>query len=150
MNEQIKQIAEKAIFENPSLFLVDLNISKGGAIHLVIDGDSGVPIEECVRISRMIENFLQGENYSIKVSSFDITKPLLHQRQYIKNIGRTLEVRTDIETFTGELCKVAQNHVLLKWKQREPKRIGKGKITVEKRQEILYQDIIQTRVKLKF
>ena len=40
--------------------------------------------------------------------------------------------------------------IKLKWKQREPKKIGKGKVTVEKEINILYKVINESKVKIKF
>jgi ribosome maturation factor RimP len=48
------------------------------------------------------------------------------------------------------LTKVTEDTITLEWKTREPKPVGKGKITVQKKQEIAITDIEQAKVKLKF
>jgi ribosome maturation factor RimP len=52
-------------------------------------------------------------------------------RQYKKNIGRTLIVKTNTENIEAELVEANDDFVILAWKA-EPK-IGKGKETVQKR-----------------
>jgi ribosome maturation factor RimP len=40
--------------------------------------------------------------------------------------------------------------IVLEWKAREPKPIGKGKVTVQKKATILYTDISEAKVKILF
>ena len=118
----------------------------------IIDGDKGVPLKECIRINRFIENELdrEEEDYSLEVSSPDIAQPLKLIRQYNKNLGKTLKVKTETDTFEGKLTQVNDDTIVLVWKAREPKPIGKGKITVEKKATIAFNDIKQTKVKIVF
>ena len=44
----------------------------------------------------------------------------------------------------------SENSIILEWKAREPKPVGKGKVTVQKKQEIAFSDIQEAKVKLKF
>ena len=50
----------------------------------------------------------------------------------------------------GELIDVDDNEITLKWKTREPKPVGKGKITVEKQAKFAYNDIAEAKVIIKF
>jgi len=149
---KILNLTQKALEENPSLFLVELDINQNNKINIVIDGDKGVPLKECIRVSRFIENELdsQGKIYSIEVSSPDITQPLKLIRQYNKNIGRTLNITTKTTKFEGKLTEVKPDSIVLSWKTREPKPIGKGKVTVEKTADIPFKEIIKTKVKILF
>ncbi len=153
MNRQeILNLTNQALEENESLFLVALDIDQNNRINIIVDGDHGVPLKECIRINRFIENELdrEEENYSLEVSSPDIAQPLKLIRQYNKNIGKILQVKTEKETFEGKLTEVNDNSITLSWKVREPKPIGKGKITVDKNAEIAFDDIVQTKVKILF
>jgi len=68
----------------------------------------------------------------------------------MKNIGRTLFVRTTNEiNYEAKLVDADSNQISLFWKQREKKPVGKGKITVEKKIDLLYKDIIEAKVKIK-
>ena len=103
-------------------------------------------------ISRAIEHNLDREehDFSLEVASAGATSPLVHVRQYIKNKGRKLQVKTANEIIEGTLEDVTENEITLHWKAREPKPIGKGKITVEKHRDIVYKDIVEAKVMIKF
>lgn len=149
---KIENLLDIAIQENPSLFLVDLEIDSDNKILVTVDGDKGIPLNECIRISRFVENDLdrEEEDYSIEVATPDIAKPLVMKRQYLKNIGRTLKVVTPESKYEGELLKVTEEAIELAWKTREPKPIGKGKVTVEHTESIPYGDIKEAKVKIVF
>jgi len=148
----VEKLVEEAIQENPKLFLIDLKISSDNTIVVVVDGDEGVTVKECIRISRHVEHNLDREttDFSLEVSSPGLTEPLVNKRQYKKNLGKKLAIKTAVENFEGELVKVAANEITLEWKAREPKPIGKGKVTVVKTVVLSYGTIKQAKVKLKF
>ena len=143
---------EAALEENPSLFLIDLQLLPNSKILVEVDGDAGIALNECIRISRTVEGNLdrEEEDFSLEVSSPDITKPLQVLRQYQKNIGRTLQVKTLETALEGTLVAVLEESIELEWKAREPKPIGKGKRTVEKKERIAFDAIVEAKVKLIF
>jgi len=149
---KVKTLLSEALAENEALFLIDLNFGTEGSIKVIVDGDSGVPLSECIRISRHVEHNLDRENedFSLEVTTPNITDPITDPRQYTKNIERTLKVKTAEESFEGKLMEVTDQGITLFWKTREPKPIGKGKITVEKQQTILLSDIREAKVKIIF
>ena len=71
-------------------------------------------------------------------------------RQYGKNIGRTLSVSTSEESYEGDLTSISDAGIVLEWKVREPKAVGKGKTTVQKKKEINFSEIKEAKVLLKF
>jgi ribosome maturation factor RimP len=150
--EKVKKLLEEALAENEALFLISLTFLPGNKIQVVVDGDAGVSLNECIRISRKIEHNLdrEEEDFALEVTSPDIAEPLKVKRQYLKNLNRTLKVKTQEENFEGTLSEVKENNIVLNWKAREPKPIGKGKVTVEKVAEIAFDDIIEAKVKIIF
>jgi ribosome maturation factor RimP len=150
--ESVRILVEAALEENPSLFLIDLQLLPNSKILVEVDGDAGVALNECIRISRAVEGNLdrEEEDFSLEVSSPDITKPLQVLRQYQKNIGRTLQVKTLETALEGTLVAVLEEAIELEWKAREPKPIGKGKRTVEKKERIAFDAIVEAKVKLIF
>jgi len=153
MNEsKIRDLVDEALAENESLYLIDLVISSNNKIQVTVDGDNGVNLSECVRISRNVEHNLDRdeEDFSLEVTTPDISHPLKIKRQYKKNINRILKVKTELENFEGTLTSVNEEEIELKWKAREPKPIGKGKVTVEKKVTIPYKDIKEAKVKIVF
>ena len=148
----ITSLVNEALEENNSLFLIDLIFSADNSIKVVVDGNKGVPLSECIRISRHVEHNLdrEEEDFSLEVTTPNITDPLVDLRQYNKNIDRTLKVKTEGANFEGKLIEVNEKNITLYWKAREPKPIGKGKITVEKQQVIPLSEIKQAKVKIVF
>jgi len=79
------------------------------------------------------------------------SEPLTMKRQYVKNIGRNVLVKTDKgEKIEATLTAANEENITLNWKAREPKPVGKGKVTVKKEAVILYNEIVQTKVMIKF
>lgn len=146
----IVKLVDEAILENQQLFLIDLIISSDNKITVIVDGDNGVPLKECIRISRHIEHNLDRDiaDFSLEVTSPGLTEPLVNKRQYTKNLGRTIKITTELEKFEGKLTKVDENEVVIEWKTRESKPIGKGKVTVSKKAILPFNNIKQAKVKL--
>ena len=153
MNQtKVIDLVNEALALNKSLYLIDLSISTTNKIQITVDGDNGVPLSECIRISRNVEhNFdREEEDFSLEVSTPDIAHPLKVKRQYIKNINRILKVKTSEQEFEGTLVEADEDKIVLNWKAREPKPIGKGKVTVNKAAIISYKDIKEAKVKIVF
>jgi ribosome maturation factor RimP len=151
--KKVKTLLENCLSDRKDLFLIDLNISESNAIKIVIDGDNGVIVDDCVFISRGIEHNLDREeqDFSLEVTSAGASSPLLHVRQYKKNIGRSIEVRTsDHKEYEANLVDVDEGTITLRWKTREPKPIGKGKVTVTKETKLEINAIEKAKVKIKF
>ena len=146
--EKVLNLLDDAIASHPSLFLIDLKITDAFKIIVAIDGDNGVTLQDCIDISRAVENNLDREeqDFSLEVASAGVSEPLSNVRQYKKNIGRTLKVKTTSETIEGKLTSVDDEKITLEWEAREPKKIGKGKETVQKKQEVLFADIKESIV----
>ncbi len=152
MRDEVVELIDKALEENPSLFLIDLEITADNQIRVILDGDNGVKVEDCIAVSRAVEHNLDEElDFSIDVMSCGASEPLTMQRQYIKNIGRNVLVTTDKgEKIEATLTAANEKNVTLNWKAREPKPVGKGKVTVKKEAVIPYNEIVQTKVMIKF
>lgn len=149
---KVKDLLEQGLAEFPDLFLIDFSISSDSKISVVIDGDNGVNLQDCINVSRSIEHNLDREeqDFSLEVASAGATAPLLFPRQYRKNLGRTLEVTTDQEKIEGKLMDANDTSIHLEWKTREPKKLGKGKETVVKTAEIPYISIKKAVVVISF
>ncbi|WP_308993108.1 ribosome assembly cofactor RimP [Mariniflexile litorale] len=148
----VKNLLDTALTERPDLFLIDFSIQGDNHINIVVDGDNGVLVEDCMFISRAIEHNLDREehDFSLEVMSAGATAPLINKRQYSKNLKRELTVRTVSEKFEGVLAKATDTNITLEWKVREPKPVGKGKVTVKKQADIAYEDIVEAKVMIKF
>lgn len=152
MHKEVEKLLNEALAEKPHLFLIDLSIVGGNQIRVTIDGDTGVTVQDCMDVSRAIEHNLDREeqDFSLEVLSAGASEPLTMVRQYKKNIGRSLQLTTESETIEGELTAATEEAVTLKWKAREPKPVGKGKVTVRKEAIVPYNDIVEAKVMIKF
>lgn len=95
--EQIRQWIEEILTEEAlaAYFLIDLHVSATGKVEVFLDGDSGIDLAVCRRISRRLEERLDqaailGESYTLEVSSPGVSRPLRLARQYPQHQGRTL------------------------------------------------------------
>ncbi|CAZ96510.1 ribosome assembly cofactor RimP [Zobellia galactanivorans] len=152
LKDKVKALLDDALAADDTLFLIDFSMSADNHIKVVLDGDEGVTVQDCMKISRAIEHNLDRDEYdfSLEVASAGAASPIVMPRQYTKNIGRKLMVRTEAETFEGNLTGTTDEGIVLEWKAREPKPIGKGKVTVQKKEEINFSDIKEAKVILKF
>jgi ribosome maturation factor RimP len=153
LEEKVKQLLQDALDENPSLFLIDLKIDSSNKIQVILDGDNGVSLNDCIAVSRAIEHNLdrEEEDFALEVMSAGASEPLVLPRQFQKNVGRTLAVKTKSgEKLEGELTQVSKNTIKLEWQTREPKPVGKGKVTVNKEAMISLEDIAKAKVKINF
>jgi ribosome maturation factor RimP len=150
--EKVNQLLAEGLEEKPSIFLIDMTITESFKIIVTLDGDHGVVLQDCIDISRAIEHNLDREeqDFSLEVASAGVSSPLKHVRQYKKNIGRMLEVKTNTETIEAVLTDATDEKIVLEWEVREPKKIGKGKETVQKRVEIPYSEIKEAIVIITF
>jgi ribosome maturation factor RimP len=148
----VTELLDTALAERPDLFLIDFSVGSDNHIKVVVDGDNGVLVEDCMFISRAIEHNIDREehDFSLEVMSAGASAPLIHKRQYKKNLKRTLKVRTASDKIEGTLTKATDKEITLEWKVREPKPIGKGKITVNKEAKIAFDDIVEAKVMIKF
>ncbi len=152
LKERVFSLLQEILEEHETLFLIDLSVTPDQRIKIVIDGDSGVNVKDCVLVSRSIEQTLSEDDldFELEVTSAGATTPLLLARQYAKHIGRKLEVRTEEGNFEGTLTRCDGNQITVEWKSREPKPVGKGKVTVQNKRDFLLKDIEEAKVKLKF
>ncbi len=151
-SNKVKQLIDEAIAENPSLFLIDWKITPDDKIVILADGDEGLSVEEIVRISRHVEHNLDREecDFALEVSSPGVGSNLTMPRQFAKNVGRTLEATLNDKVMEGEIVEADEEGVTIFWEAREPKPVGKGKITVEHEEKINYADIKKAIIKVTF
>ena len=90
---------------------------------MFIDGDNGVKIQDCIDLSRSLEECLdrESEDFELSVLSFGLEEPLKLQRQYVKNIGRSLQVESEEGSFTGVLKSVEEESFTIELKKKNKK-----------------------------
>jgi len=153
--QKVKELAEERIKDRDErLFIVELTISSTNVIRLELDKTEGnVSIEDCMSVSRNIEHNLDREDddFELSVSSAGLDKPLRVHAQYVKNIGRDLDVKLKTkEKVTGTLISVDEAGFVL---QREEKQAIEGKkkkelVVIENK--IAFSDINEAKIVISF
>ena len=151
--KKIEELLNQFLEERNDLFLIDLKISANDDVTVILDGDNGVSLQDCLDASRAIEFNMDREehDFSLQVMSAGLSEALASERQFRKNIGRDLDVLMKDDTkIEGELVKVDAEKITLLLRYRKPKEIGKGKVDVEEEKEIPYSEIKKALVAIKF
>jgi ribosome maturation factor RimP len=149
--EVIENMLKSILAEEPEYFLVSVKNKPTNNFKVFIDGDNGITIEKCVRFNRKLYKqieesgmFPEGE-FSLELSSPGIDEPLKLHRQYVKNIGRNVEVTFLEDTIKeGKLLTVTEADILIEYTE------GKGKKAVTQQQVIPFNNIKTTIVQIKF
>ena len=148
----IATLAEEFLKEK-DLFLIEIILKHGAngtKVLVIVDGDSGVDVEQCAKLSRYLGNQLEekeifDDKYTLEVSSPGLEHPLKLHRQYIKNITRDVKVTTlEGAIIKGKLKEVHQDDIVVGVKEK-----SKGK-KMEKDLRILFSDISKTHVLVSF
>lgn len=152
MKAQVETLLTDALAERPDLFLINWEINNENHIKIIIDGDQGVRVQDCIDISRAVEHNLDREawDFSIEVLSAGVTEPLEQKRQYQKNIGRELKVKLQDQEVEGELISISDQAFTLSYQVREKKPVGKGYVKIQKEQEIAFDAVVRATVMIKF
>lgn len=141
---------EDAIKEHEDLFLVAVDTNNENTnFSFLIDGDNGIGIDSCVKISRKVskridEEIAEEKKFVFEVSSPGADKPLLLPRQYNKHIGRTIKI-TDKENniFTGKLKEANKEKIVLELKPEKKKQQAEEKT-------LLFANIKEARIIISF
>lgn len=91
----VKTLVEEWL-QDKEYFLVDVEVSTDDRIVVEIDHADGVWIEDCVALSRFIEEHLNRdeEDYELEVGSAGLGQPFKVEQQYVNCIGKDVEVLT--------------------------------------------------------
>lgn len=137
------------LLEGTDIFVTAVRIKPTNNIKVFLDADSGLSIEKSARVNRQLRALMDESgmfpdgDYSLEVSSPGVDEPLVNDRQYKKNVGRTVEVTLhEGAPITGVLREVTEDALALEVK------IPKKK---ETRMEVIPMDQVkQTVVQIVF
>ncbi len=89
----VKKIVDEWL-EDKDYFLVDIMVSPDDKIVVEIDHADGVWIEDCVALSRYVEEHLSRdeEDYELEVGSAGLGQPFKVPQQYVNFVGQEVEV----------------------------------------------------------
>ena len=110
-----KNVVRKLVdtwLEDKEYFLVDVEISPDDKIVVEIDHADGVWIDDCVALSKYIEDHLSRdeEDYELEVGSAGLGQPFKVLQQYLNFVGKPVEVlAADGKKYQGILKHVDGN-----------------------------------------
>ena len=117
-------------------FLVDVEVSQDNRIVVEIDHADGVWIEDCVALSRYIEDRLDrdAEDFELEVGSAGLGQPFKVPQQWANHVGKDVEVLTrDGKKLQGVLKGVDGDHFTVTTQE-------KVRVEGEKRPELQEKD----------
>jgi ribosome maturation factor RimP len=149
--QAIEQKVEALISPDPQTFLVEVRIRPGNNVKVYVDADNGMSIDKLAQYNRSLyrqieeSGFFPNGDFSLEISSPGLDEPLKLHRQYLKNIGREVEVvlKTGIK-LEGKLASATEDEIVLE----EERRNKKIKEVIP--HTIPYNDIKTTKIQIKF
>ena len=157
IEKKLEKLIDQAIkeLEYDDCFLVDLKVNNN-KVEVFLDSDDSITFLKCRKVSRFLEEVIDEEEwlgikYTLDVSSAGVTKPLKMTRQYVKNIGRDIEVKIYGEEkvkVLGELMTASDESISVYYE--EIVKEGKKKKTLEITREILRSEIKEAKIKISF
>jgi ribosome maturation factor RimP len=147
VDKRIRELIEEKLADRPDLFIVEIKVVNNIKVTILLDGDNGIGIHDCALVSRHVGFHLEEENlidqaYNLEVSSPGLDTPLVLDRQFQKNIGRSVEVKMPEGKKTeGKLLSADEQSITI---LEEVKAKGKKSTTIEK---VIYKNEI-TEVKV--
>ena len=134
-------------------YLVDISVSQDNVILVEIDNDNGVSIDDCVALSRYIDERLdrEKEDFELEVGSSGITSPFKIARQYFKNIGNEVEMllKSGIK-LTGILKAADENSTTITVEKKVKEEGSKRRATIEEDCTYSYDEIKYTKYLIRF
>lgn len=151
---QIQALEQKimALIEGePEIFLVEIRIKPTNNVKVFLDSDNGMSLDKLIQYNRKLykdleeNSFFPGGDFSLEVSSPGLDEPLKLRRQYLKNLGRGVEVtRIDGEKNEGKLLQVGETEIVVEEEK------GKGKKKELVQHTIPFDNIKSTKIQIKF
>jgi ribosome maturation factor RimP len=149
--EAIEQKLRGLMQAHPTHFLVEVRIKPTNNIKVFIDADEGINLAVLIEYNRKLYKLIEEStlypdgNFSLEVSSPGLDEPLKMHRQYQKNIGRFVDVLlNDTGKKEGKLIEATEDGIIIEYET------GKGKKKEVKQETILFSDIKQTKIQVKF
>lgn len=97
LKETVIRLVEEQI-QDKDLYIVEVVVSESKIrrkVSVFLDADQGITIDQCTEVSRKLGHELEEvieEAFTLEVSSPGADSPLKLERQFVKNIGRSLRI----------------------------------------------------------
>ena len=136
---------------DPENFLVEVRIRPGNNVKIFVDADHGISIDRLAQYNRSLYRQLEesglfpNNDFSLEISSPGLDEPLKLRRQYLKNIGRYVEVllKSGIKK-EGKLISATEKEIVIE----EEKGNKKKKEIIQ--HSLSYDDVKTTKIQIKW
>jgi len=136
---------------DPENFLVEVKVRPGNNIKIFVDADHGISIDKLAHYNRSLYRQIEesglfpNNDFSLEISSPGLDEPLKLRRQYLKNIGRYIEVilKSGIKK-EGKLIAASDEGIVVE------EEIGNKKKKEIVQHSLLFDDIKTTKIQIKF
>ena len=149
--EAIEQKIMALIDPDPENFLVEVKIGPGNNVKIFVDADRGISIDKLAQYNRSLYRQIEesglfpNNNFSLEISSPGLDVPLKLRRQYLKNIGRYVEILLkDGIKKEGKLISATDEEIVIE----EEKGNKKKKEFIQ--HSLSYDDIKTTKIQIKW
>jgi ribosome maturation factor RimP len=154
IDSQILAIEQKImalIDPDPENFLVDVKIRPGNNVKVFVDADRGISIDKLAQYNRSLYRQIEesglfpNNDFSLEISSPGLDEPLRLSRQYLKNIGRYVEVllKNGIKK-EGKLISATDKEIVIEEEKGNKK---KKEVILH---SLSYDDIKTTKIQIKW
>ena len=147
----IEEKVNSLLAAHPSHFLVEVRIKPTNNVKVFIDADEGVILSNLIDYNRKLYKQLEESSlfpdgdFSLEVSSPGLDEPLKLFRQYKKNIDRFVDITLkDSTKKEGKLVEATEDGIVIETET------GKGKKKETKQESILFDQIKNTKIQVKF
>lgn len=150
--EHLTRIIEQHI-AGTDIYLIEVVVTPGNSLRVEIDSEHGVQIQQCIELSRKIESSLdrEEEDFELEVGSVGLTAPFKILRQYVKHIGKEVEVLTkDGRKLYGVLTEAHADYFVLTILKKVKPEGSKRKIEVEEALSFGYDEVKYVKCQIKF
>lgn len=149
--QALEQKIKTLIEHEPDIFLVEIRIKPTNNVKVFLDSDNGMSLDKLIQYNRKLyrdleeNSFFPGGDFSLEVSSPGLEEPLKLHRQYLKNVGRFVEVtHPDGAKTEGKLLQVNETEIMVEEEK------GKGKKKEVVQHIIPFENIKTTKIQIKF
>lgn len=147
----IEELIAGLLAESPECFLVGVKVKPTNNFRVFLDADDGISIARCITYNRALYKLIEEKglypdgDFSLEVSSPGLDEPLKLKRQYVKNIGRNVEVITlDGARIEGKLLAATDDEIVVE----ETKGKNKKKEVIQ--HSIFFNNIKTTKIQIQF
>jgi ribosome maturation factor RimP len=116
LKERISELISQPLLQE-GFDLVEIKLSRyrqSSRLQIFVDSDNGVKIDDCIRVSKIIDGLIEADNtfehgYTIEVSSPGLDRPLVSARDFHRRIGEKVQlifIDSEQPSLTGELVSI--------------------------------------------